>query len=118
MTLTTALALAGLLLLLALGLHGWWQTRRAQPRKAVPGPATTERVEPALGAAEVTSAPLEPVALRMAPRRVPRLDALIDAIVPLALEAPISGEMATTGARQARSAARRPGTASTGSMLR
>mgnify|MGYP003375063920 CR=1 FL=1 len=108
MTLTTALALAGLLLLLALGLHGWWQTRRAQPRKAVPGPATTERVEPALGAAEVTSAPLEPVALRMAPRRVPRLDALIDAIVPLALEAPISGEMALAHLPPTRRAGSKP----------
>lgn len=108
MTLTTALALAGLLLLLALGLHGWWQTRRAQPRKAVPGPATTERVEPALGAAEVASAPLEPVALRMAPRRVPRLDALIDAIVPLALEAPISGEMALAHLPPTRRAGSKP----------
>ena len=108
MTLTTALALAGLLLLLALGLHGWWQTRRAQPRKAVPGPATTERVEPALGAAEVTAAPLEPAALRMAPRRVPRLDALIDAIVPLALEAPISGEMALSHLPPTRRAGSKP----------
>jgi hypothetical protein len=108
MTLTTALALAGLLLLLALGLHGWWQTRRAQPRKAVPGPATTERVEPALGAAEVTAAPLEPAALRMAPRRVPRLDALIDAIVPLAPEAPISGEMALSHLPPTRRAGSKP----------
>jgi len=108
MTLTTALALAGLLLLLALGLHGWWQTRRAQPRKAVPGPATTERVEPALGSAEVTAAPPEPTALRMAPRRVPRLDALIDAIVPLALEAPISGEMALAHLPPTRRAGSKP----------
>ena len=108
MTLTTALALAGLLLLLALGLHGWWQTRRAQPRKAVPGPATTERVEPALGAAEVTAAPPEPTALRMAPRRVPRPDALIDAIVPLALEAPISGEMALAHLPPTRRAGSKP----------
>lgn len=108
MTLTTALALAGLLLLLALGLHGWWQTRRAQPRKAVPGPATTERVEPALGAAEVTAAPPEPTALRMAPRRVPRLDALIDAIVPLTLEAPISGEMALAHLPPTRRAGSKP----------
>lgn len=108
MTLTTALALAGLLLLLALALHGWWQTRRAQPRQAVPGPATTERVEPALGAAEVTAAPPEPAALRMASRRLPRLDALIDAIVPLALEVPISGEMALAHLPPTRRAGSKP----------
>jgi len=94
MTLTTALALAGALLLLVLALHGWWSTRRARPRKATDVPAVAERVEPALGGAEPDAAPPEPVTLRTAPRRVPRLDALIDAIVPLALDAPISGEMA------------------------
>lgn len=41
-----------------------------------------------------TTQPLndEPPTLRLQPRRVPRLDALIDAIVPLALESPVSGE--------------------------
>jgi hypothetical protein len=108
MTLTTALALAGLLLLLALALHGWWQTRRARPRKAVAGPATPERVEPALGAAEGPAAPPEPAALRLPPRRVPRLDALIDAIVPLALEAPVSGEMALAHLPPTRRAGSKP----------
>ena len=108
MTLTTALALAGVLLLLALGLHGWWQTRRARPRKAVAGPAGAERVEPALGAADVPVAPPEPAALRMAPRRAPRLDALIDAIVPLALEAPISGEFALSHLPPTRRAGSKP----------
>jgi len=94
MTLTTALALLGALALLVLALHGWWSTRRVRPRKPVDAPAAAERVEPALGGAEPAAAPAEPVTLRTTPRRVPRLDALIDALVPLALDAPISGEMA------------------------
>ncbi|HSM21737.1 MAG TPA: cell division protein FtsZ [Rubrivivax sp.] len=108
MTLTTALALVGVLLLLALGLHGWWQTRRARPRKTVAEPATPERVEPALGAAELPASPLEPAALRVPPRRVPRLDALIDAIVPLALEAPISAELALSHLPPSRRAGSKP----------
>jgi len=94
MTLGTALALFGALLLLALALHGWWSTRRARPRKVADAAAAAVRVEPALGGVEPPAVSAEPAALRTAPRRVPRLDALIDAIVPLALDAPISGEMA------------------------
>ena len=97
MTLTTALALAGLLLLLALGLHGWWQTRRAQ-----------RQARRRLQHRASTAAPPEPTALRMAPRRVPRLDALIDAIVPLTLEAPISGEMALAHLPPTRRAGSKP----------
>lgn len=108
MTLTIALALAGALLLLALGLHGWWQTRRARPRTAAEGAVAAERVEPALGAAENAPSPLEHAALRMPPRRVPRLDALIDAIVPLALDAPISGELAISHLPPTRRAGSKP----------
>lgn len=96
MKLSTALAILGAAVLLALAVQAWWTTRRAKPRQAqdtVPtaGPGDRlERVEPALdGPAEAadTDAPL-----RAAPRRAARLDALIDAIVTLRLEAPVSGE--------------------------
>jgi len=108
MTLTTALALVGALLLLALALHGWWSTRRLRPRKAAEAPpAAAERVEPALGAADVPL-PLEAVALRTPLRRVAKLDALIDAIVPLALEAPISGELAISHLPPTRRAGSKP----------
>ncbi len=48
------------------------------------------------------------VALRAPLRRVPRLDALIDAIVPLALEAPISGELALAHLPPSRRAGSKP----------
>jgi hypothetical protein len=107
MTLTTALALVGALLLLALALHGWWSMRRLRPRKAAEAPPAAERVEPALGAAEAPL-PLEAVALRTPLRRVARLDGLIDAVVPLALEAPISGELAISHLPPTRRAGSKP----------
>jgi hypothetical protein len=97
MSLTVGLAALGALVLLALLLHGWWSARRASPRRADP-PVPAARVEPSLGdgAAPQDGRPAEPVVApaRPAPpaRRPARLDALIDAIVPLSLEAPVSGE--------------------------
>lgn len=91
MTLGTALALLGAAVLLVLALHAWWSTRRARARLPAQPPA--DRVEPAMGAA-LPAIETEPAALRQPPRRVPRLDALIDAIVTLALDAPVSGEFA------------------------
>ena len=94
MTLTTALVLVAVLVLAALAAHGLWSTRRAQPRRSVAeaAQAGTERVEPSMGALPAGS---EAAALLpAAPRRAgARIDALIDAIATLALEAPASGEM-------------------------
>lgn len=96
MTLTTALALLGLAVLLALALQGWWKTRRIQAPKPADARVQTERVEPALGDGDTADGQADTaLALpRAAVRRMPRLDALIDAIVTLALDAPISGELA------------------------
>jgi hypothetical protein len=95
MKLTTALALLAAVVLLALGLQVWWSSRRARPR-AGPDSVLQDgrdgrdgRVEPALGDAPSEA---EPSPLRVPLRRVARLDALIDALVPLALESPVSGE--------------------------
>jgi hypothetical protein len=103
MTLTTALLLLGGVVVLALVLQGWWGMRRAPPRAANALPAAG-RTEPALGG----EAAGEPPPLRTPPRRVARLDALIDAIVPLALEAPITGDLALAHLPPTRRAGSKP----------
>ncbi len=102
LTLGTALAVLAGVVLLALALHGWWSQRRTPQRTLMDSVLPGDRVEPAMGGtveggADVThegDPPALSAALRLPQRRVAKLDALIDAIVPLALEAPISGEMA------------------------
>jgi hypothetical protein len=99
MSLTAALILAAVVVLVALGAHGWWSARRALPRKAE-GAAMHDplapRVEPTLGQAPgETGAPATSGALpgaAAARRGGVRLDALIDAIATLALEVPVAGE--------------------------
>jgi hypothetical protein len=91
LSLSSALAILGAVVLLALAVQAWVRTRQAQPRQGLEGGAPPERVEPAMDAAS-PAPPDELPALRTAARRLPRLDALIDAIVPLALDAPVSGE--------------------------
>jgi hypothetical protein len=106
MSLTVSLAVVAGLVLAGVVAQGAWAARKASPRRAEPeglaplGP----RVEPSLGDGEPAAAeavvdsepaPLPlPEARMLAQRRSPRLDALIDAIVPIALEAPITGELA------------------------
>jgi hypothetical protein len=92
LTLTQSLLIVAAAVLALLLLHGWWTTRRAAPRKAeaAPEPTSGDRVEPAMdvaAAGEDTQPDLRP-----SPRRTLRLDALIDALVPLTLDAPVSGE--------------------------
>ncbi|MFN0184524.1 MAG: cell division protein FtsZ [Aquabacterium sp.] len=96
MTLTVALIIAAALVLAAVVAHGAWTARRAQPRKAAEEPP---RIEPTLpGMANQGGAAADDVdtdlALR-APlvRRMARIDALIDAIVPLALDEPVAAEL-------------------------
>jgi len=97
MTLTSALLIAGGLVLLAVIVQGWVATRRAGPKRAdgpvddLP-PLPTGRVEPALEDAGDT-VPDEPVLRPVSPRRgAVRLDALIDAIAPVVLESPVTGD--------------------------
>jgi len=100
MTLTVALAILGGLVLALLVAHGAWTARRASPRQADATPVPA-RVEPALGEAAHLDAPVGQVGTSAearvesrtsATRRQARLDALVDAIVPLALDSPVSGE--------------------------
>lgn len=116
MSLTAALLIAAAVVLLLLAGHGWWRQRRSRPRAAV-GAATVapggpppgaggdlQRTEPALGD---VPAPSFADALRAA-RRTPRIDALIDAIVPLALEHPVSGEAVLAHVPASRRAGTKP----------
>lgn len=104
MTLTTALVLLGGLVLLAVILQGLWSMRRAGPRRAEVdvAEAAPERVEPALGAEPLPT-------VRPAPqRRIARIDALIDAIAPLTLDAPVSGDFVLAQLPPSRRAGSKP----------
>jgi len=98
-SLTIALASLGGVVLAAVVAHGAWQARKAGPRRAttepVVPPQRTEPKEPVLDAGISHPAELpEPVLEARAPRRpTVRLDALIDAIAPLTVESPITGEL-------------------------
>lgn len=99
MSLTWALVATAVAVLAGLAFHGWWSTRRATPRR--PGhDSTSQRVEPSLAVAEAVPADVPVAPLDALDSRAPalrraavRLDALIDAIVPLRLEAPITGDL-------------------------
>jgi hypothetical protein len=123
MTLAAALAIAAGAVLLALAMHGWWRVRRARPRKgATPSRfrANTldERAEPPLDAPAADGGDTVPDGLaslgaseggpRGPARRVPRLDALIDALVPLALDTPVSAEFVLQHAPLSRRAGSKP----------
>ena len=129
MSLAAALAVLGGVVLLALGLHGWWRVWRLSPRARPQAddpptvPYEADRVEPSLGidaAADEGGAvqledglqPVSPAelaaALRTPPRRELHLDALIDAIVPLVLEHPIAGETALAHLPPTRRAGSKP----------
>jgi hypothetical protein len=108
MSLTVALVVAAVVVLAALAAHGWWSARRALPRKAdvaapAGAPAPGGRVEPTLGALpagepdahapDAAPAALGQSSALAAARRIGgRLDPLIDAVAPLALDAPVAGE--------------------------
>jgi hypothetical protein len=96
MSLTTALAILAALVLVALALQACWKTRGAAPRLAaaesLPTQAAEDRIEPRLGGDDPDTVPDEEPALRAVARRQPPLDALIDAIVTLNVETPLTGE--------------------------
>lgn len=113
MDLTAALAGVAVLVLGGIGVQVWWTGRRSQPRRTPPAVGLDEaggRQDPPLSAAgdggPSAGAP-EDVALASAPHPVlpgsnrlsslrppARLDALIDAIVSLTLESPVTGDLA------------------------
>ena len=117
LSLMSALAMLGGLVLAGVVAHGAWTAHKASPKRAEP-PSSAVRREPSMvggdegvaaGAATGNAADANPTAsaqradpqpsatpdFKLGPlRRGARLDPLIDAIAPLTLEQPVSGEMA------------------------
>lgn len=94
-TLQIGLAIAGGLLLAAVLAHGAWSARKVAPRQAQPGddddtPGEPSAIEPSLDDAAFAA----PSVLQAPAERRPGLDALIDVIAPIVLEAEVHGEAA------------------------
>jgi hypothetical protein len=117
LTLMEGLALVGAIVLLAVVAQGLWSARKASPRQAEAPEAA--RVEPSMhgalapasaAAAEAAAEAAAPLGeLRpAAPRKTARLDPLIDAIATLALEAPVTGELALVHLPPSRRAGNKP----------
>ncbi len=94
MSLQLSLLILGVLLLLAMAVYYAWLARKNKPRQAEPAaPGLADslegRIEPHL-----SDQPLDgdSFASSPAPEKKPGLDPLIDAMAPIALEAPASGE--------------------------
>ncbi len=110
--LTLGLAIAGGLVLAAVVAHGAWSTRRNVPRQAQPevqGPMDEgERlagIEPSLDSSAFDEALMPPPP---AERRPGGMDALIDVIAPIALDAPASGDAALAALPHTRRAGSKP----------
>ena len=121
-SLTVALAALGGVVLAGVVAHGAWQARKAGPTRTMqPAPDTEPRTEPRI---DPVSEPREPVMgevfaagtvvaepsleLRLPRRAVARLDALIDAIATLSVEAPLSGELVIAQLPPSRRAGSKP----------
>ena len=113
---TVGLAILGGLVLAAIVAHGAWTSRRNAPRQPQPDAqgAQTTRVEPDLGEASPVEssfdAPLQPLPPIPLPSRDRKnaLDALIDVLTPIALDAPVSGDAAIAALPPTRRAGSKP----------
>lgn len=102
MTLTAALAIAALVVVAALAMHAWWTARASAPRRAESPrvdapPPDAGRVEPSLGGEAGGGGERVEPTLDVEPRpalqrRPARLDALVDAIATLGVDAPVAGD--------------------------
>lgn len=124
MSLTVALAILGGLVLAAIVAHSTWQSRKASPRRARGEPMDPAlRREPTMGPTDVqpetsvvgtlpdgaADVPRnDGVDIPAILRRQVRLDASIDAIAPVALETPVTGELALMHMPTARRAGSKP----------
>ena len=112
MTLTAMLAIVGGLVLAYVIGQGAWAARKAGPRKALPVGGIEPSMEPSMDA----PAAAEPEAgdagipdgLARPRRASARIDALIDAIAAVTLDAPVSGEMAIAHLPGSRRAGTKP----------
>lgn len=106
-TLTLALAMVGGLVLAGIAAQGAWAMRRAGPKRATS--ARANQIEPVLGSKPVAAAIPEELPARGHPPRVnARLDALIDAIAVLKLDAVVSAEFALNHLPSTRRAGSKP----------
>lgn len=125
MELTWALLALAAVVLAAIALQGWWMARggragragRAGPPAGAVLPTLDERIEPvvdhpAASADEHTGPDTVPAEMlgdaRALLRRTPRLDALIDALVTLTPESPLSGDYLLQHAPATRRAGSKP----------
>ena len=96
-SLTVALAAVGGLVLAGIVAHGAWTARKADPKRAAQEGRPKEFREPVMGDVAEPAGGAEPESFaleRKLPKRSPaRIDALIDAIVVLNVDAPVSGEL-------------------------
>lgn len=112
-TLQLSLAALGALLLAALGLHGWWQARQRSLREvAVEADPVAVQREPTFDDTVTEDRPADAAPPRTEPtlarRAVPRVDALIDAIATITVDAPVSGETVLAHAPTSRRAGSKP----------
>lgn len=104
---TVGLAILGGLLLAGLVAWNAWTTRRDAPRQpdilvADDSPARAEDADPAEPSFDVDLSPPP------APEKKPALDALIDSLVPIAVEGPVSGDAALAAFPPTRRAGSKP----------
>jgi hypothetical protein len=116
-SLTVALAVLGVLVLAALAGHGVWSARKAGRKQPVTMSALPEPVEPVFAepndadSSTHDSAPIAAAAVgeRIGLKRpVARIDPLIDAIVTLGVDAPVSGELLLAHSPPTRRAGSKP----------
>ncbi len=105
MTLGTALAIAAGLVLLGLALHALWTVRRGRIKRL--DVETPERTDPPMHTSPAPALAEGPPAVQSR-RRSARLDALIDVIVPLTMDAPVSGDIAAAHLPASRRAGAKP----------
>ena len=117
-TLQLSLAIIGGLVLAIVIAHGAWSARRNLPRQpdpdpdplasapadALPSDAQPERREPGFD----QDASLDALTALTLPEKKPGLDALIDVIAPVAVDAPVSGEAALAAMPGSRRAGSKP----------
>jgi hypothetical protein len=103
---TVGVAILGGLVLAALVAWNAWSTRRNAPRQAevpvaeVSAAAEAQHIEPVLDDLELAPPPM--------PERRPALDALIDSLVAIPVESPVSGEAALAALPATRRAGSKP----------
>jgi hypothetical protein len=112
MTLMSALAVLGALVLAGVVAQGAWAARKAKPRRADLPLADNPRQEPTMNeapAADSSALPdLQDLRIGLPRKASARLDPLIDSIVPITLDAPVSGEMALMHLPPSRRAGTKP----------